>query len=130
MSTDQSTVICGVTCACASKDPILSAPTAAAVPLSKSPNKAAGGCDARDSCAYAKDGKCACGGVCMANQAKQGCARGMKARFPDLFLAKADCDCAAGTCKAAESARASCEKNKEGACSCAPGQCAAAGFTA
>ncbi|GAA5951718.1 hypothetical protein JCM10213_000973 [Rhodosporidiobolus nylandii] len=115
MSTDQSTVICGVTCACASKDPILSAPTAAAVPLSKSPNKAAGGCDARDSCAYAKDGKCACGGVCMANQAKQGCARGMKA----------DCDCAAGTCKAAESARASCEKNKEGACSCAP-----AGFTA
>ncbi|GAA5917554.1 hypothetical protein JCM6882_001731, partial [Rhodosporidiobolus microsporus] len=115
------TIVCGVNCACATAggDLLQTAASAPAVPLSQSPNKKAGGeCSARESCKYAKDGGCACGGVCMASQAKKGCERGLKG----------ECACAAGTCQAAESARASCAK--KGECSCAPGQCVAAGFSA
>ncbi|GAA5833115.1 hypothetical protein JCM11251_006520 [Rhodosporidiobolus azoricus] len=110
------TIVCGVNCACASSDPLQTAATAPAVPLSQSPNKKS--CSARDSCQYAADGKCACGGVCMASQAKKGCEKGLKG----------NCDCAAGTCQAAESARASCAK--KGECGCAPGQGKNTGFSA
>ncbi|CDR36269.1 RHTO0S01e17942g1_1 [Rhodotorula toruloides] len=103
MST-QTTILCGVNCACA--------------PSSNTP---AASCDARESCTYAKEGKCGCGeGGCKASQAKKGCQRGLNG----------ECSCPAGTCQAAESARANCDQCKNGQCDCAPGQCKAAGFTA
>lgn len=37
--------------------------------------------------------------------------------------AQGQCDCPAGTCKAAESARSACSQKSSGACDCAPGQC-------
>ncbi|GAA6023906.1 hypothetical protein JCM10207_009269 [Rhodosporidiobolus poonsookiae] len=101
-------IVCGVNCACAapsSTSGLISNPTdpTAAVPLPK--RAVTGQCTARESCKYAQEGGCACGG--------------------------GDCDCAAGTCQAAESARAKCSvKQQEGGCSCAPGQCEAAGFSA
>ncbi|GAA5878051.1 hypothetical protein JCM8547_005606 [Rhodosporidiobolus lusitaniae] len=118
-------IVCGVNCACASvqqeqQDPASSTYSAPAVPLNLSAKKA-GACTARDSCKYNKEGGCACGasgGMCSAAQAKKGCERGLKG----------ECSCTAGTCAAAESARASC--SKKGDCGCAPGQCVAAGFTA
>ncbi|GAA6044322.1 hypothetical protein JCM8097_004475 [Rhodosporidiobolus ruineniae] len=125
MSTE-APIICGVTCACASKpDPATSSYSAPAVPLSLSPNKntAASGCSARESCKYSQEGLCACGkegGGCKASQAKRGCERAVKG----------ECSCAAGTCQAAESARAACDKKGRGECGCAPGQCAQAGYTA
>ncbi|BGP33570.1 hypothetical protein JCM10296v2_005374 [Rhodotorula toruloides] len=102
MST-QTTILCGVNCACAPS------------------NNTTASCDARESCTYAKEGKCGCGdGGCKASLAKRGCKRGMNG----------ECSCPAGTCQAAESARTNCDQCKSGACDCAPGQCKAAGFTA
>ncbi|PRQ78208.1 hypothetical protein AAT19DRAFT_9276 [Rhodotorula toruloides] len=59
------TILCGVNCACAPSTTSSSSTTAAS-------------CNARESCTYAKEGKCGCGeGGCKASLAKRGCQRGL-----------------------------------------------------
>lgn len=92
------TIICGVTCACAQEKKAEARPDAS--------------CVAQADCAYAKNGECACkDGVCISSQNKQKCSLALNG----------GCDCAAGTCKKMAAVRKECSANP--GCDCEAGEC-------